>query len=164
MGDRNDSAIMEAYRCCPVSIKVYSFNVNSVCKRIDWESSVCNCTYSVNHWSPPFSFVAFFFFVHSSYTVLLRCPGFSFFFGSIHNRQESLDEWSARRKASTSAQDNTTQNKRTHTPNIHAVSGIRTHDHSVRVNEDSSFLRPLGYRDWPLVGYGEEIGLNGTAD
>jgi hypothetical protein len=47
-----------------------------------------------------------------------------------------------------------TQNKRehtrthTHTPNIHALSGIRTHDHSVRASEDSSWLRPLGYRDW----------------
>jgi hypothetical protein len=27
-----------------------------------------------------------FFYIHSSYTVLLRCRGFSFFFGSIRNR------------------------------------------------------------------------------
>jgi hypothetical protein len=37
----------------------------------------------------------------------------------------------------------------THTPNIHAVSGIRTHDHSVRASEDSLCLRPLSYRDRP---------------
>jgi hypothetical protein len=40
-----------------------------------------------------------------------------------------------------------TQNKRAHTRNIHAVNGNRTHDHSVRASEDSSYLRPLGYRD-----------------
>jgi hypothetical protein len=39
------------------------------------------------------------------------------------------------------------QKKRIHTPNIHAVSGIRTHHHSVRASEDSSCLRPLSYRD-----------------
>jgi hypothetical protein len=38
----------------------------------------------------------------------------------------------------------------THTPNIHASSGIRTHDPSVRANEDSSCLRPRGYCDRPL--------------
>jgi hypothetical protein len=35
----------------------------------------------------------------------------------------------------------------THTPNIHTQNGIRTHDHSVRVSEDSSCLRPRGYCD-----------------
>jgi hypothetical protein len=39
------------------------------------------------------------------------------------------------------------QNKRIHTPNIHALRGIRTHDFSVRANEDSSSLRPRGYCD-----------------
>jgi hypothetical protein len=40
-----------------------------------------------------------------------------------------------------------TQNKRTHTSNIHALGGIRTHDPSVRVREDSSSLRQRGYCD-----------------
>jgi hypothetical protein len=31
--------------------------------------------------------------------------------------------------------------------NIHILSGIRTHDPSVRANEDSSCVRPLGHRD-----------------
>jgi hypothetical protein len=39
-----------------------------------------------------------------------------------------------------------TQNKRTHITNIRALSEIRTHDHGVRASEDSSCLRPLGYR------------------
>jgi hypothetical protein len=39
------------------------------------------------------------------------------------------------------------QNKRIHTPNIHALSGIRTHDPSVRASEDSSCLRQRGYCD-----------------
>jgi hypothetical protein len=37
------------------------------------------------------------------------------------------------------------QNKRIHTPNIHGLSGIGTHDPSVRASEDSSCLRPRGY-------------------
>jgi hypothetical protein len=49
-----------------------------------------------------------------------------------------------------------TQNKRahTHTPNIHARSGTRTHDHGVRASGDSSSLRSLGYRDraYGLIG------------
>jgi hypothetical protein len=39
------------------------------------------------------------------------------------------------------------QNRRIHTPNIHAMSGIQTHDPSVRASEDSSCLRPRGYSD-----------------
>jgi hypothetical protein len=44
------------------------------------------------------------------------------------------------------------QNKRICTPNIHALSGIRTHDPSVRASEDSSCLRPRGCydRQWKL--------------
>jgi hypothetical protein len=37
--------------------------------------------------------------------------------------------------------------KRTHISNIHALIGIRNHDPSFRVSEDSSCLRPLGYPD-----------------
>jgi hypothetical protein len=40
-----------------------------------------------------------------------------------------------------------TKNKHIYTPNIHVLNGIRTHDHSIRASEDSSCLRPLGYRD-----------------
>jgi hypothetical protein len=36
---------------------------------------------------------------------------------------------------------------RTHTPNIHALSEIRTHDPGFRASEDSTCPRPLGYRD-----------------
>jgi hypothetical protein len=41
----------------------------------------------------------------------------------------------------------TAQTQNEHIPNIHALSGIPTHDHSVRAREDTSCLRPLGYRD-----------------
>jgi hypothetical protein len=40
-----------------------------------------------------------------------------------------------------------TQNKHIHTPNIRAFCGIRTHDLGFRASEDSTCLRPLGYRD-----------------
>jgi hypothetical protein len=36
-------------------------------------------------------------------------------------------------------------------PNIHAFCGIRTHDSGFRESEDSTCLRPLGYRDRQLV-------------
>jgi hypothetical protein len=37
--------------------------------------------------------------------------------------------------------------KNAHTPNIHALSDIRTHDPGFRASEDSTCLRTLGYRD-----------------
>jgi hypothetical protein len=40
-----------------------------------------------------------------------------------------------------------TQNKRIRAPNIHALSGIRTHDPSVLASEDSSWLRSRGHCD-----------------
>jgi hypothetical protein len=44
-----------------------------------------------------------------------------------------------------------TQNKHIHTPNIHALCWIRTHDPSFQASENSSCLRPLGYRDRRIV-------------
>jgi hypothetical protein len=41
----------------------------------------------------------------------------------------------------------TGQNKHTHTPKIHALSGIRKRDPSVRASEDNSCLTPPGYCD-----------------
>jgi hypothetical protein len=46
-----------------------------------------------------------------------------------------------------------TQNKHIYTPNIHALSGIRTHDYGVRVSEDNSYLRPLIYRGRPSITF-----------
>jgi hypothetical protein len=44
-------------------------------------------------------------------------------------------------------------NTYTHTPDIHALSGILTHDHSVRASEDDSCLKPLGCRDRHFTFY-----------
>jgi hypothetical protein len=56
-----------------------------------------------------------------------------------------LDGGSDRRKAATYPQDNTnTEQKQT---NIHASSGIRTHDLSAGAGEDSSCLRSRGHCD-----------------
>jgi hypothetical protein len=38
----------------------------------------------------------------------------------------------------------------TYTANIHVLSGIQTHDPSVRASEDSSCLRPCGCCEWHL--------------
>jgi hypothetical protein len=47
------------------------------------------------------------------------------------------------------------KHRKTHTQaqtlKIHALNGIRTHDPSFREKEDSACLRPLGYRDRPMV-------------
>jgi hypothetical protein len=50
-----------------------------------------------------------------------------------------------------------TQNKHIHTPNIHALSGIRTHDASVRASEDNSCLRLLGCCDRHMWDIGLQI-------
>jgi hypothetical protein len=42
----------------------------------------------------------------------------------------------------------------TQTPNIHALTGIRNHGPSFRASENSTCLRPLGYRDRPRAGVG----------
>jgi hypothetical protein len=68
------------------------------------------------------------------------------FLNLLHSRQDSLDGGSAHRKATTCAEDSTNTEK-THT-DIHASSGIWTHDPSVWAGEDSSCLRPLGHCDW----------------
>jgi hypothetical protein len=41
----------------------------------------------------------------------------------------------------------------TYTLTIHALSGMRTHDHGLRASEDSSCLRPLVYLDWRPTWY-----------
>jgi hypothetical protein len=56
-----------------------------------------------------------------------------------------VDQWSARRKAATYTQDNT--NRINANTDIHALSGIRSDDPSVRASEDSSCLRPHGHSD-----------------
>jgi hypothetical protein len=66
------------------------------------------------------------------------------FLGPTHSQQDSLDGVSARRKAATYTQGST-NSINAHNTDIHASSGIRTHDPSVPASEDSSCLRPHGY-------------------
>jgi hypothetical protein len=66
---------------------------------------------------------------------------------SFYRRQDSLDEWSLVARHLLKHRITQTQNKHIHTPNIHALCGIRTYDHSFRASEDSTCLRPLGYCD-----------------
>jgi hypothetical protein len=67
---------------------------------------------------------------------------------SIHRRWDSLDGGSARSKAATYTQNNT-NTEQTHT-DIHAASGIGTHDPRVPAGEDGSCLRPRGHCDWSV--------------
>jgi hypothetical protein len=46
-----------------------------------------------------------------------------------------------------------THNKHIYTPNIHVLSGIRTHDHGLRASENSLCLRLLGYLDRPNISF-----------
>jgi hypothetical protein len=45
------------------------------------------------------------------------------------------------------------QNQHTYTPSIHALRGIRTHDHSFPTSEDGSCLSPLGYHGQPIYNF-----------
>jgi hypothetical protein len=36
---------------------------------------------------------------------------------------------------------------------MHVLCGISTHDPGFRTSEDSTYLRPLGYRDWLIKHY-----------
>jgi hypothetical protein len=45
----------------------------------------------------------------------------------------------------------TNTEKHTQTLNMHALSWIRTHDPGFRASENSACLRPLGYRDRPVL-------------
>jgi hypothetical protein len=45
---------------------------------------------------------------------------------------------------------------------IHALSGIRAHDPSVRASEDSSCLRSRGHCDWRIPIYSREATVNGV--
>jgi hypothetical protein len=67
------------------------------------------------------------------------------FLDLLHSRKDSLSGGSARRKTATCTQDST-DIEYTHT-DIHASSGIRTHNPSVLAGEDNSFLRPRGHCD-----------------
>jgi hypothetical protein len=78
-------------------------------------------------------------FIHQwLYSPLLGLGRF-FSFLILNIRYDSLDGGSARRKAATYTQDNT--NRIIAHTNIHASSGIRTHDPSVRASEDSLCLK-----------------------
>jgi hypothetical protein len=63
----------------------------------------------------------------------------------VHNFSQTSDQLVARPLHKHRTKQ--TQNKRIYTPNIHALSGIRTHDPSVRASEDGSCLKPRGYCD-----------------
>jgi hypothetical protein len=91
----------------------------------------------------------FFFYVYSSYTVLLRCRGLDLFtFGRTPWTSDQPVARPLPKHRTTQTQNKSIHtHTHTHTPNIHNLSGIRTHDHSVRASEDSSCLRLLGYSD-----------------
>jgi hypothetical protein len=63
------------------------------------------------------------------------------FLDPVHSQQDSLDGGSDRRNAATCTQNNTNRIN-AHNTDIHALSGIRTYDLSVRMNESCSCLRP----------------------
>jgi hypothetical protein len=66
---------------------------------------------------------------------------------SIHSQWDSLDGGSGRRKPVAYTQDST--NTEWKYSDSHSSSGIRTHNPSVREDEDSSCLRPRGHSDRP---------------
>jgi hypothetical protein len=78
------------------------------------------------------------------YSPLYLCRFFQFL-NAIQSRENFLDGGSASCKAATYIQNNTNK-EQTHT-DIHALSGIPTHNPTVRASEDVSCLRPRGHYD-----------------
>jgi hypothetical protein len=62
------------------------------------------------------------------------------FLDLLHGRQDSLDGGSACYKASTLHTEQHKHRINAHNTDIHALSGIRTHDSSVRAGEDRQFV------------------------
>jgi hypothetical protein len=84
-------------------------------------------------------------------TPLYGCLGFlSFFFNQF---TDGRTPWTSDQPvARPLPKHRTTQTqKNAYTPNIHALSEFRTHDHGFRASEDSACLRPLGYRDRLII-------------
>jgi hypothetical protein len=75
----------------------------------------------------------------------------SFYFSYLilDSRYDSLDGGSARSKVATY----TGQHKHRINVDIHSLSGIRTHDPSLRAGEDIWCLRPRGHCDRPWMDY-----------
>jgi hypothetical protein len=97
-----------------------------------------------------FIHVLFFIYIHSFYTVLLRCRGFHF---SLDLYTIGRTPWMSERPVTSPLlkySSTKTQKKGKQTLNIYALIGIRTYDHNVLSSEDSSCLTPLGYRERPL--------------
>jgi hypothetical protein len=70
------------------------------------------------------------------------------FLHHLHSRYVSLNGGSARRKSATYIQ-NKTKREQTHR-DIHASSGVRTHDPSIWADENSSCFSPHGHCDRPI--------------
>jgi hypothetical protein len=110
--------------------------------RGSWENLMGRCdTFSKNDYFP--------FFFHWFFQPI-RGPGL--LFSSVIIFTDGRTPWTSDQPVArplSKHRTTQTQNKSMHILNIHALSGIRTHDPSVR-GEDSSCLRQLGYGDWRL--------------
>jgi hypothetical protein len=91
-----------------------------------------------------------YFYIHFSHTVLLRCRALFLFLDLYTDGRAPWTSDQAVAKPLPKHRTDTRTRARAHTPNIHTRSGILTQDHSVRVSEDISCRRPLGYRDRPV--------------
>jgi hypothetical protein len=83
--------------------------------------------------------------IYGSTDLLLDLGRFSQLLHLLHSQWDSLDGGTARGLTATYTQNNT-NTVYTHI-DIHASSGIRSHDPSVWASEDSSCLRPRGHCD-----------------
>jgi hypothetical protein len=103
--------------------------------------------------TPPF--VLYFFFQWLFQPI--QCPGLLFSSVTIFFFTDGRTPWTSDQPVARPLPKHRTQtqNKRIHTPNIHVLSGIRTHDPSVQSSEESSCLRPRAYFEqlWYSTGH-----------
>jgi hypothetical protein len=89
-----------------------------------------------------------FFFIGTTAPVGLGLPPWNspFHFGFLLNHRQSVGLLGQVISSSQGLYLYTNTEQRTY-PNTDALNGIRTHDRGFRASEDSTCLRPLGYRD-----------------
>jgi hypothetical protein len=100
------------------------------------------------------------FIMHDNFTLsIVILLGLGLFFSFLILYTIGRTPWTGDQPVARPLPTHRTTQTQTH-KDIHVLSGIRTHDPSIRANEDSSCLRPRGHRDRPLPYLEEALSLN----
>jgi hypothetical protein len=123
-------------------------STHSIPHRANQQWSCCS-TLGMLCCSHTFLFFFFFFWRYGPNLALGYLHETSFHFGLLDLKTVGRTPWTGDQLVARPLTVHKHRNMHTHTqtPNIHALSVIRTHYPGFRAREDSTCLRPLGYRD-----------------